>query len=52
MRSVAGGEMCEGYVGNITLLGEGGPTKGRNCNNVTDEAMKTAQVGLGTKLDR
>ena len=52
MRAVAGCEICEGYVRKkVTLLGEGGP-KGRNYNNVTDEAIKTAQVGSGTKLDR
>ena len=34
----------------VTLLGEGGP-KDRNYN-VTDEAIKTAQVGSHTKLDR
>ena len=48
----AGGKICGGYVGKkVTLLGEGGP-KDRNYNNVTDEAIKAAQVGSGTKLDR
>ena len=49
--AVAGAKICGVYVGKkVTLLGEGGP-KDRNYN-VTDEAIKTAQVGSHTKLDR